>query len=144
MMQMETNWKIPSLYSRLKNTLWRLQETVLENISGLVHKEQMVNGSDLIKKNWEKNEHSISIKCTLEPNTTMTPIVWTNLQLRKIYSNTMTKIILIDANSSGSFERNGSILLPQWTSLTLLEKSLTLLPLSCLVLTVTIIITFWK
>src|SRR5882724_12849898 len=142
MMQMEINWKTPSLYSRLKNTLWRLQETALENISGHVLRGQMVNGSDLIKKNWEKNEHSISIKCTLEPNTTTTPIVWTNLQLRKIYSNTMTKIILIDANSSGSFEKNDLILWPQWTSLTLLERSLILLLLSCLVLMAIIITTY--
>src|SRR6267154_4165554 len=136
-MQMVISWKTPSLFSKLKNTLWRLQETALENISGHGLSGQTGNGSDLIRRNLERNEPSISIRCTLEPNTTTTPIVWTNLQLRRIYSNTMAKIILIDANSSGSFEKNDSTLLPQWTSLTLLEKSLTLLPLLCLVLTVT-------
>src|SRR5882724_7758874 len=141
-MQMVISWKTPSLFSRLKNTLWRLQETALENISGHELSGQTASGSDLTKKNLERNEPSISIKCTLEPNTTTIPIVWTNLQLRRIYSNTMTKIILIDANSSGSFGKNDSTLLPQWTSLTLLERSLILLLLSCLVLMAIIITTY--
>src|SRR5229473_2223818 len=144
MTQMEISWKTPSLYSRLKNILWRLRETVLENISGPVPREQTVSGLVLIKKNLERNEPSTLIKFISGRNITMIPIVWMNLPLRRISFNTMTRIILIDENSNGSSEKNVLILLPQWTSLTLLEKGLTLLPLSCLVLTVIIIITFWK
>src|SRR5882724_11828956 len=122
MTQMEISWKTPSLYSRLKNILWRLREMVRESISGPALRGQTVNGLDLIKKNLERNEPSILIRFILEPNITTIPIVWTNLRSRKIYSNTMTKIILIDGNSSGSLEKNDSILLPQLISPTLLER----------------------
>src|SRR5258705_13286471 len=141
MMQMEISWKTPSLYSRLKNIQWKLLGTEPVNIFGLELSGQTANGSDLIKKNLERSEPSISIRYILEPSTTMTPIVLMNLPLRRIYSNTMTRIILIDANSSGSLEKNDSILWPQLISPTPLEKSLILLLSLCLVLTAIIIIT---
>src|SRR6266436_2367025 len=141
MTQMEISWKTLSLYSRLKNILWKLRETVLENISGLVHSDQTVSGSGLIRKNLERNEPSILIRYISELNITMIPIVWTNLLLRRSYFNTMIRIILIDERCSGSFEKNGLILLPQWTSPILLERSLILLLSLCLVLTAIIIIT---
>src|SRR5258705_5034763 len=141
MMQMEINWKTPSLYSKLKNTLWKLRGMVRENISGLAPREPMVSGLVLIKKNLERSEPSISIRYISELSTTMTPIVLMNLPLRRIYSNTTTRIILIDGNSNGSFEKNDSILWPQLISPTPLEKSLILLLSLCLVLTAIIIIT---
>src|SRR5882762_719689 len=134
----------PSLFSRVKNTMWKPRETVQDSSSGQNNSAQMVNGLGSTQTFWLKRGLNTSTRYTLGPNTTTTHMMWTRPPSKEIYSNTTTRTICPVKITPGSLSENALTSLHPLTLRIQQEKSLITLVLWYWVLMVLIIIIFSK
>src|SRR5258706_5489752 len=136
--------KLLILFSKVKNILLKPPVMVQDNSSGLDNKDPTVNGLVSTQTSLPLNEPNISIKSTLEPNTTTIPMTSIVPPSVENSSNTTIKTTSSDETITGSSKGNVLISALPLTSLTPLVKSLILPALLFLVPMAYIIITYWK
>src|SRR6266478_925605 len=134
----------PSLFSRVKNILWKQPETVQDSSSGPSNSVPTANGSGSTQTFWLRNGRSTSTRYTLGPNTITTHMMWTRPPSKEIYSNITTRTICPEKITTGSLRENDLISLHPLILRIQQEKSLITLVLWYWVLMVLIIIIFSK